>query len=191
MQLSLQKGLYVLLEEGSSTGSSSFPAIQQLGQPFGMIDLGNLYGSGISANSAAVTCDTLQAHLECIGGRHSGEALGVVGSGADAVEAILGVVDGEHDLGPPQAVVDVAVPVCLRCACRAPVMAVQDVRLPARLQQKLQRRLQHTAHSTSRRILRRSLAVSLANVTAKNHKSEAPIPSAMLCADSTAVSACA
>lgn len=82
-----------------------------------------------------------RACLECVGGGDSGEALGVVGGGADAVQAVLGVVDGEDHLGPPEAVVVVAVPVGLRDASRAPVVAVQDVRLPPRLQQKLQRRL--------------------------------------------------
>ena len=50
------------------------------------------------------------AHLARIGGGDGGEALAVVGGAADAVQAELRVVDGEHDFGPPQPVVVVLIP---------------------------------------------------------------------------------
>ena len=71
------------------------------------------------------------ARLAGIGGGDGGEALAVVGGGADAVQAELRVVDGEHNSGPPQPVVVVLTPESTRftsglCAVAQAITAPQD-----------------------------------------------------------------
>lgn len=56
--------------------------------------------------------------------------------------AKVGIMDGEDDLGAPEAIGLVVLPKGLGHACRAPVMAVQDIWLAACLQQELQCSLQ-------------------------------------------------
>ncbi len=85
-----------------------------------------------------------------IAGRDGGELLAVVGSRAEAGHAKISVVDCEHNLRPPQPIGLVVLPEGLRHACRAPVMAVQDVWLTACLQQKLQSSLQQPLEFQSR-----------------------------------------
>ena len=82
--------------------------------------------------------------------RDGSEALAVVRSRSEAGHAKVGVVDGEDDSGPPQAIGLVVLPEGLRHAGCAPVVAVQDVRLTPCLQQKLQRSLQASTHESTK-----------------------------------------
>eukprot|EP00983_Pelagomonas_calceolata_P101253 1158675-Pelagomonas_calceolata.AAC.3 len=58
--------------------------------------------------------------LKCIRGRHCGEALAVLRSLRNLLLAVVQVVDGEHDLGLPQAVGVVILPVCLQRVLHKP-----------------------------------------------------------------------
>ena len=64
--------------------------------------------------------------LARVGGGDGGEALAVVGGAANAVQAKLRVVDGEHDLGPPQPVAVILIPesTCFTSGLRAVTGAI-------------------------------------------------------------------
>ena len=77
------------------------------------------------------------ARLARVGGGDGGEALAVVGGAADALQAKLSVVDGEHNPGPPQPVVVVLVPESASlasglCTVAGPATATQDSQSTAR-----------------------------------------------------------
>ncbi len=58
----------------------------------------------------------LLTRLKCIGGRHGGELLAVVRRLRNPLLPVVQVVDGEDDLGLPQTVRVVVLPVGLRYA---------------------------------------------------------------------------
>ena len=89
-------------------------------------------------NSQRRSVQQAWSYLKGIAWGDSGEALAVMGSRPQASHAKVSVVDGEDDLGPPEAIGLVVLPEGLGNACSAPVMAVQNVWLAACLQQELQ-----------------------------------------------------